>query len=729
MTTGYRITSRFLAGLLAGALSVLALACSDPATPTGAGPETAARAAPTAIATVTATSRISPTHRAKPATPPPEISRAAAATVPAPTTGNESKLSPEPEAAPAVPQAARVTAAPEAFTQAPPAAVSLAPPPERDLFQLAKELVLPPGSHEISRVVNPHPVSYQAGRKDDFWLVDLDAPELYQATFELRLVTPHAYWYFEEGLNVRQERLERAAAEFEDVIYPRVSAYFGQEWTPGVDNDPHLNIIHGNLRGAAGYFSSTDEYPARINPRSNQREMIYLNSRILPLGSAVYQEVLAHELQHAIHWNHDASEDTWVNEGLAELAVTAAGYNAGSMRRFMRRPTISLVHWPLDFAHITAHYGGASLFMHYLAEHYGGTAGSAGNGGPGDLRPLVTEAADNIAGIDAYLAGAGYAATFHDLFRDWIVANFLDEDRGLYGYADLQVLVQESRLVNKLGELNREVSQYGTDYIELDPKLLEQPLRIRFEGIAENRLLPTDITGITGTPGSGESGVGETGCWWGNAGDSIAASLTRPVDLRGLTEATLTYQVWYSIEKDWDYGYLQVSEDGGYHWDILETPHTSEDNPIGVAFGPGYTGESRGWLVERIDLSRYAGQEIMVRFQHVTDDALNDIGLCLRDLAVPAAGITPGDGGWQPNGFILTDNRVRQNYIVQVIQKGAENRVTAVPLTATTPGVLAGEVVIHPYPGLKRTVVAIAPTAPGTRHKAPYTLELVEAGQ
>ena len=563
---------------------------------------------------------------------------------------------------------------------------------------------MPIDSPEIQRVVNPEPVSYAEGREDEFWLVDMNELEIYQSRFELRLVTPHAYWYVEDGQRVQQSALERAAAAFERVIYPRVTAYFGQEWTPGVDNDPHLNIVHGDIRGVAGYFSSADEHPVSVYPRSNQREIIYINSNILRVGSDYYLGVLAHELQHAVHWNYDTSEDSWVNEGLSELAVSVAGGSPSSINRFMRFPTVSLVHWPTNHANIISHYGGASLFMHYLAEHYGGEE---------DLRLLLTEPADSIAGIDAYLAKAGYDATFHDLFQDWIVANFLDEDRGLHGYADLQVLVRPSRVMNEFAELERVVPQYGADYIEIAPGLIDQPLRFRFEGEAENTLLPTNVT--------------ESGCWWSNAGDSIVSSLSRSVDLRGLVEATLTYQVWHSVEEEWDYGYVQVSDNQGRHWDILETPNTSPANPIGIGFGPGYTGESGGWLNETVDLTAYAGKEIMLRFQYVTDDATHGIGFCLQQIEILEAGILADAMGWQPTGFILTDNRVRQRYIVRIIQKGEANRVTAITLAPDGSGALVGEVVVDQYPGLKRLVVAVAGMAPGTMQKAPYRLTVEPA--
>ena len=89
--------------------------------------------------------------------------------------------------------------------------------------------------------------------------------------------------------------------------------------------------------------------------------------------------------------------------------------------------------------------------------------------------------------MDAYLTAAGYDKTFHAVFQDWVAANFLDENQGIYGYADLQVLVSESRVMHEFGELERDVAQYGTHYIEIAPKLHDQPLRFRFEGVSENR--------------------------------------------------------------------------------------------------------------------------------------------------------------------------------------------------------------------------------------------------
>ena len=572
------------------------------------------------------------------------------------------------------------------------AATSFPDAPERDLYQLAAELT-PGGIGEVMRVVNPEPVTYAEGREDTFWLIDLPGLEVYSSRLKLRLVTPHAYWYFEEGQSIRQSDIERSAALFEEEVYPRVTAAFGREWSPGVDNDPHLNILNARLKGVGGYYSSSDEYPLSVYKFSNQREVIYVNTGAIPVGSPLYLEVLAHELQHAVHWNADSSEETWINEGLSELATTVAGFDPASIFSFLRAQPTSLVNWPLSPFGSGANYGAASLFMHYLAGHYGD---------PNDLRPLLAQPADGIAGITAYLNALGYDTSFTDVFRDWAAANFLDEEHGPYGYPDLEVKITPSETIDKFSEFSSQIPQYAVEYVELDS--FTEPVRLIFHAPVETDLLPVEV----------DSG----GCWWGNSGDSINSTLTRSVDLRGLAHATLDYQIWYELEEDWDYAYLEVSADGGRSWDILETPHSSAENPIGNSFGAGYTGDSEGWINESVDLTPYAGQEVLLRFQYITDDAINGAGLCIRRLSIPEASQFDSTHGWRAEGFVLTDNRVRQDFIVQIIQVAQENRVTVLQLDDNN----AGEIIIPAPQDLQRLVVAVAAMAPKTRQEAHYTL-------
>ena len=565
-------------------------------------------------------------------------------------------------------------------------------PPDRDLYDLAASLVLK-NRDPIPRVVNPEPVSYAEGRVDTFWLTDVRDVRNYQSRATLALVSPHAYWYLEEGLEVSREDMEKAAGAFEERIYPRVTAAFGAEWVPGVDNDPHLTIVHARLSGVGGYFSSANEYPTAVRQHSNQREMIYMSSG-LKVGSREHLAVLAHELQHAIHWNADPSEETWVNEGLAELATYVAGYDTRSPNAFLRSSGSSLVNWPVDGPK-AAYYGAGSLFFEYLTGRYGTVE---------DIGLLLREPADGIPGVDAYLSGLGYDATFRDVFGDWTAANYLDAPSGPYGYPDRDVRVRGIGRMGEPGTWSSSVAQYAAEYTSID--ITRGDVVVRFRGDAGVPLLP-DLP---------EDG----GCWWSNRGDSISSTLTREVDLSSAEDAVLRYSAWFDVEEDWDYGYVQVSTDGGETWDILAAPGSSLSNPAGNSFGPGYTGRSGGWIDERVDLGSYSGGVVLVRFHYVTDDSINGLGLCLAGMSLGGGAPLDRDGGWEPDGFAWVDGHVSQEYVVQVIEVGDEIRVREIALDGDN----RGEVLVTGLEDLDDLVVVVAALAPKTLTPAAYTLTI-----
>jgi bacillopeptidase F (M6 metalloprotease family) len=155
--------------------------------------------------------------------------------------------------------------------------------------------------------------------------------------------------------------------------------------------------------------------------------------------------------------------------------------------------------------------------------------------------------------------------------------------------------------------------------------------------------------------------------------------LTRAVDMTKATTPKLTFWTWYEIEKDYDYGYVAVSTDGGQRWTTLRTEATTADDPNGNNLGNGMTGKSGGgskpaWVKQTADLGPYAGKKVLLRFEYVTDGALNFDGLAIDDIAIPEIGFSDDaekDSGWTANGFIRSSNVVRQRYIVQVLRFGA----------------------------------------------------------
>jgi len=162
---------------------------------------------------------------------------------------------------------------------------------------------------------------------------------------------------------------------------------------------------------------------------------------------------------------------------------------------------------------------------------------------------------------------------------------------------------------------------------------------------------------------------------WSNRADESDTRLTRAFDLTGVSRATLRFWTWYHIEEGWDYAYVTVSTDGGARWTPLTGPRMTTEDPHSNAYGPGYTGQSGGWVEETIDLSPYAGQEILLRFEHITDDAMTQPGLVVDDIRIPEIGYSEDferdDGGWLSEGWLRMDNRLPQDFLVQVVQPGA----------------------------------------------------------
>jgi len=132
--------------------------------------------------------------------------------------------------------------------------------------------------------------------------------------------------------------------------------------------------------------------------------------------------------------------------------------------------------------------------------------------------------------------------------------------------------------------------------------------------------------------------------WWGGKEVYLDAKLTlaTPLDLTDATTVTLSFKTFYDIEEGWDFGFVQVSTDGGVTWTSLPGTSTTDQHDPDSFFVdemPGYTGYSGGWLDETVDLSGYAGlSDVRLRFRYETDPAVLGMGWFLDDITITADG-------------------------------------------------------------------------------------------
>lgn len=551
--------------------------------------------------------------------------------------------------------------------------------PPRDRYDLAARLL-----GITSEGATPAPESgYKVGDVETFFAENSATHEVFEVEAECVYAGPHVYMWVEQGLNYDPDAMTASAEQFEQQSYPTNRAYFGSEPLPGIDGDPRLHVLHTTVlsSGVAGYFYSPSEYPADIVPYSNEKEIFYINFSILRPGDGYYDRVLSHEFQHMIHWSVDQNEESWMNEGLSELAAYLNDFGPSSfMADYLYDPDIQLTGWPEGSSGRGANYGGAFLFDAYFLDRFGQDA----------LKLLVKDPANGMAGVDSTLDQIDAGLTADEVFGDWLIANMINDPTvgaGNYAYAGMTAIPPPG-LADDVYDypyaLTSSVHQYGVDYIQLNGPA---EVDITFTGTQQVSLIPADTQNTDGDPDTDDSYV-----WWSNRGDDSDMTLARRVDLTEVDEATLEYDLWYWIEELWDYGYLTVSTDGGQTWQVLPTAYTTEEDPHGNAYGPGYTGQSfnlpeaseDGWLHESIDLSAFAGQEIYIGFEMVTDDAVNQPGMAIDNICIPAIDwcddAESDDEEWEAQGFVRHNNILPQQFVVQLILPDANGNITVLPM-------------------------------------------------
>ncbi|MEK9659390.1 MAG: hypothetical protein VW450_05545 [Chloroflexota bacterium] len=551
--------------------------------------------------------------------------------------------------------------------------------PARDPFGLTqryKDVDAAPLSEKVLYAEEP------VGSARTFNVVDVNALDTFSMPTHLAHVGQHALWYVADDITVDPAALATSARAFDEQVYPQVLALFGERLAP----PGRIVIVSGRIPGVGGYFSAADTLPTAVYAQSNQRVGVFMASAG-GVSGASFLGTLAHEFTHVLQWRADPSEATWLTEGQAEYAARALGLGALPFDSYLREPQAGLAVWPPAIADALPSYAAASLFARYLAEQVGEAA----------LPRLLAEPADGFDGIEAAIPGASFEA----LYAGWLVANLVGQ--GPFGYREPTPSVTVDQTVSREGEGQGTVQQTGGWYLGLDP--VSGPLTVRFTGTATTPVIP-------GGAHSGEA------CWWSGNGEGRDATLTRALDLRGLRTATLRFWSWQDIEEGFDGGYVAVSADAGNSWQALGGSGTRPPGTLGLELGPMLTGATDGWIEERVDLTPYAGAQVLVRFEYLTDEAVEQSGWCVDDIAVPEAGFfddAETDGNWQAAGFVrVGEAGARQHYLLRLVEGAGEAAsVRTVEVNAANAATFTVE---------RPAVLVVGAWAPGTGERAAFTV-------
>ncbi len=584
--------------------------------------------------------------------------------------------------------------------------------PINDPIELAERLG---GKSDIPRTFPDPNAPYQLGDSKSFWVTNVDNLDNFRITATVRYLGDNIYFWIEDTINYLEEDLVALGDAFDQEIYPTTRAFFGSEWTPGVDHDPRIHILYAGGLGAslAGYYSSADQLHPDAHEYSNAHEMFLINADNMRLWHTSIYSTLAHELQHMIHWHVDKNEETWLNEGFSMLAELVNGYDPGGFDRLYTQNTdLQLTNWGTSTGQNGPHYGAAMLFTTYFLDRFGEDATKA----------LVAEQKNGMESIDTALADlnihdplTGEIITSEDVFADWAVTNILGDPEvsdGRYHYSIYPnaPLASPSTTIPACPteRTTYDIAQYGVDYIKISCR---GEYSLSFDGNASTTLLPVH-------PYSGDT------YFWSNMGDHANMFLERRFDLtevRGKVE--MTYQTWYDLERDYDYVFVSASTDE-ISWEILNTTSCTYANPSGNSYGCGLNGQSDGWHQESVDLSPYSGEEVTVRFDYITDAAVNGDGMVIDDIRVDAIGyftdFEADDGDWYSEGFVRIKNILPQFFRVSIITYGDQVSVRTLPLDEYN----QTQVEISVGDDIESIILVVSGTTPYTRQRAVYQITI-----
>lgn len=463
---------------------------------------------------------------------------------------------------------------------------------------------------------------------DAFYLVaETDSAELWvQADLSYPAGDPR------EQPMVTCEQAQYLLGEFDNNMYPTETSFFGppdlhdgsysllEAWgyfDPGTFyNDAGRQVVLvSNFIDDAYYDPTYPNYIAGFYSPSFEayfdRNIMSIDShdwanRVGPDGTRpyLYEGVFAHEYQHLLHDDYDPGEVELVNEGLSMFAEFLTGYVVGddAYSTFQELPENSLPVWEDQGGReIVADYGLVFLFQMYMYEKFGQ-----------DFIQYEFHNQDHgIASINSTLAAFNIQKDFGDLYHDLSVAVLIDSKKANYRYGfellDVGIDIGTPDAPNPDAYDTPGAPPWGADYIwiEGDPKDLG---KFTFNGV-DYTTFPTG---------------------WTSDGDVLHGGEGDLLDNWAIFEATgggvLSIDTLWDMEDYWDFGFVQVSTDGGYTWTSLadnEGYSTYEVDPSAIETAvnnlPGLTSWVSDWVTLSYDLSAYAGQDILVAFREVTD--------------------------------------------------------------------------------------------------------------
>ncbi len=339
-------------------------------------------------------------------------------------------------------------------------------------------------------------VPKKLGDKETFWANNIATGKFEQISATLRAIGQHCHVYLEDGRDTSQAAIQKIQKQFDSQIYKVNTENFGSENNPGLDGDPKITLLMLDIQDGytnpndgyvAGYFFAGDqmrqsEFESFSKVKSNEREILYLDTYPCDPNASDYLEIVAHEFQHMIHHNLDRDEVTWVNEGCSQIAPVFCGFTPpGHYKLLKEDPDRSLNNWakwnPMP------DYGQVYLWNQFIVDHCLPDAASRA----GFFKALVASKKKSIGGYVEALKMVN--RSFSDTFTEFTIANRVNDHRLAQGrYAYRQKVLQKFKLPPTKhvtafpAKVSDSVYVWGSDSIFADISNAASRMKISFSG-------------------------------------------------------------------------------------------------------------------------------------------------------------------------------------------------------------------------------------------------------
>ena len=434
----------------------------------------------------------------------------------------------------------------------------------------------------------------------------------------------------------------------------------------------------------------------------------------------LYEGVFAHEYQHLLESYEDSDEFNWINEGLSDWAQTLVGYVNPSVpitdKGFDSHiqcflgwlsvqtpanpnpgaggPENSLTRWgDQGPGEILCDYGAAYSMMEFLQGRYGNDFMTSLHRGDANGFAGLQEAldgADGRSGKGKHARGKTEAA---DVLHDWSLMVALD------GLVDDGARINGSTREKNVTAPTLDATinwdapdaysspgapSNGADYVRLRDAsgnylTGDQIDALSFQGQSTLPTRPVAWTVDSAAPLNPKGPALYSG-----AADNRDEAIVKQVSVPTGAAATLTFDALWNEEEDWDFGFAQISTDGGATYESVAcTNTTTQINPDALPTAqdniPGFSGFSGGWLPQTCSLAPYAGQTVLLAFRAFNDPAFTGwdpsvpAGFWVDNVRVGPALVSDGSSlvGWK--SFSETKPTTVAGYTVYIVSMNSAN--------------------------------------------------------